>query len=108
MKGIIFNLLEEVVRREYGEDTWDALLEAAQAGGSYTSLGNYPDEELMRLVGAAAARLQQPPDAIVRWFGKNALPLIANLYPRFFEGHTSTRPFLLTLNDIIHTEVRKL
>ena len=30
MKGIVFNLLEEVVRREYGEDTWDSLLEAAK------------------------------------------------------------------------------
>ncbi|MGB6544066.1 MAG: heme NO-binding domain-containing protein, partial [Candidatus Acidiferrales bacterium] len=29
-------------------------------------------------------------------------------YPNFFQNHKSTRPFLLTLNDIIHPEVRKL
>ena len=29
-------------------------------------------------------------------------------YPAFFLGHTDTRSFLLTLNDIIHPEVRKL
>lgn len=108
MKGIIFNLLEELVRREHGEDTWDALLEAAGVEGSYTSLGNYPDEHLLKLVGAASAALRTPPDAIVRWFGRNALPLLAERYPRFFTPHTSVATFLLTLNDIIHTEVRKL
>jgi hypothetical protein len=33
---------------------------------------------------------------------------MAAAYPGFFVAHTSTRPFLLTLNDIIHPEVRKL
>ena len=28
--------------------------------------------------------------------------------PHFFEPHKSTRPFLLALNDVIHSEVRKL
>lgn len=108
MKGIIFNLLEEVVRREHGEDTWDALLESAGLEGSFTSLGNYPDEHLLKLVGAASAALRTPPDAIVRWFGRSALPLLAERYPRFLTPHTSVATFLLTLNDIIHTEVRKL
>ena len=46
MKGIVFNLLEELVRRHHGEDTWDALLEAAGVQGAYTSLGSYDDAEL--------------------------------------------------------------
>lgn len=108
MKGIMFNLLEEIVQREYGEDTWDALLEAAHLDGSYTSLGNYPDEDLMQLVAAASAALTMPSDAILRWFGRHAIPLLAERYPGFFVAPQSTRTFLLTLNDIIHTEVRKL
>jgi heme-NO-binding protein len=108
MKGIVFNLLEECVRREHGEDTWDALLEAAGVDGAYTSLGSYPDEELARLVTAASQALDTPEDDVVRWFGRSALPLLAERYPQFFEPHDSTRPFLLTLNDIIHPEVRKI
>ena len=42
MKGIIFNLVEEAVTAGHGEQTWDAILEAADLGGEYTSLGNYP------------------------------------------------------------------
>lgn len=108
MKGVIFNLLEEIIRREHGEAAWDGLLETARLDGAYTSLGSYPDEHLTALVKAASAALKQPPEAIVRWFGRRALPLLAQRYPRFFEGHRSTLPFLLTLNDVIHTEVRKV
>src|SRR5437773_2399002 len=108
MKGIVFNLLEQVVRQEYGEATWDQLLAAARLDGAYTSLGSYRDEDLYQLVGAAASALGLEPDAVVRWFGRKAMPLLAQKYPKFFEPHRSTRAFVLTLNDIIHPEVRKL
>lgn len=108
MKGIVFNLVEELVSREHGEATWDTLLEAADLDGSYTALGNYPDEDLGKLVAGALAALNKPSDVIIRWFGRNALPLLHRRYPEFFEPHGSARDFLLTLNDIIHPEVRKL
>ena len=108
MKGIIFNLLEEVVRKEYGDDVWEDLLETAQVDGAYTSLGNYPDESMMKLVAAAAKALNTPAAEVTRWFGRKSLPLLAERYPDFFSGHKSARTFLLTLNDVIHTEVRKI
>ena len=108
MKGIIFNVVEEVVTDRYGEDTWDSLLDAAELDGSYTSLGSYPDEDLFRLVGAASEALGMPAGDVVRSLGQGAIPLLADRYPEFFKAHTSTRAFLLTLNDIIHPEVRKL
>lgn len=108
MKGIVFNLLEEVVSREYGEDTWDRLLDMAELDGSYTSLGSYEDGDIAALVRAASMVFELPPDTIVRWFGREAIPLFADLYPQLFAPYTSTRSFLLTLNDIIHPEVRKL
>ena len=108
MKGIIFNLLEEIVGRESGEDAWDALLEAAQLDGVYSSLGSYADADLMKLVQAMAASRKEPPEAVLRFFGARAIPLLAARYPIFFDSHRSTRSFLLTLNDIIHPEVRKL
>ena len=108
MKGIVFNLLEQLVVRDFGDNTWDALLDASSLDGVYTSLGSYPDEDLFKLVGAAAQVLGMPADGVVSWFGRNALPLFADRYPQLFAPHTSTRSFVLTLNDIIHPEVRKL
>jgi hypothetical protein len=108
MKVIVFNLLEEVVRRERGENVWDALLEATSLHGSFTSLGSYADEDFSRLVAAAAAQSGQTPGDVLRWFGRLGMPRLAERYPEFFRSRSSVREFLLTLNDIIHTEVRKL
>ena len=108
MKGIVFNLLEQVVSDEYGAASWDAIVEAAGVDGVYTAVGSYDDAELGRLVGAASTALETDGDVLVRWFGSRALPLLKALYPKFFESHASTRSFVLTLNDVIHPEVRKL
>lgn len=108
MKGIVFNLLEQVVTDEHGEDAWDKVLDAAGLEGVYAAVGSYPDEQFMALVGAACDLLAQEPDDLVRWFGTRAMPLFSARYPSFFEGHTSARSFVLTLNDVIHPEVRKL
>ncbi len=108
MKGVIFNLAEQVVTDGFGADAWDDILEASGLEGAYTSLGSYPDDDLITLVAASAVRLGVDPDVVVRSIGEGAMPILAKRYPEFFAGHTSTRPFLLTLNDIIHPEVRKL
>ena len=108
MKGIIFNLLEEIVRREYSVDTWDAVLEKADVDGAYTSLGSYPDEELSRIVGAVATLFDASPVDMLRITGRRAMPFLVQKYPEFFLRHSGTRSFVLTLNDIIHPEVRKL
>ncbi len=108
MKGVVFNLLEELVRRERGEDGWDSLLAASGVDGAFTSLGSYADTDLVKLVHAIAADSGMSADETLRWFGRQAMPLLAERYPQFFAPHSSTRAFLLTLNDIIHAEVRKL
>lgn len=108
MKGVVFNLLQQVVTDSYGEDVWDDLIDAAGVDGVYTSLGSYSDAEMNALVGAASAKLGLSSQAVLRWFGKSAMPILARHYPAFFEGHTSSKPFVMSVNDIIHVEVRKL
>ena len=82
MKGIIFNLLEDVVVAAHGEDVWDGLLEQADLDGVYTSLGSYADAELMQLVSVAGAALSLPDDEVLRWFGQRAIPGMVNRWPR--------------------------
>ena len=108
MKGVVFNLLEEVVVREHGPDTWDRLLDGAGLDGAYTSLGNYSDEEMRALVTTAAAALGLTNGDVLRWFGVRAMPVLAERYPALFAGHRSARNFILSVNSIIHPEVRKL
>jgi hypothetical protein len=91
MKGIVFNLLEQAVVGKYGETVWDDLLDSAGLSGAYTSLGSYPDEEIEKLVAAASAALKVPPDQVLRWFGREAMPLLAKHYPVFFSPHKTAR-----------------
>lgn len=108
MKGIVFQLLEKVVTTHHGEAVWDTLLLDAKLDGVYTSLGSYDDSQLTALVTAASQRLNLPPADIIRWFGREAMPLLAAAYPAVFAPHRGTRAFVLTLNSIIHPEVRKM
>jgi hypothetical protein len=108
VKGIILNLVEEAIVAEHGDDTWDSLLDASGSDGAYTSLGNYPDDDLERLVNAGADVLEVEPRDLSRHLGQVAIQGLAERYPQYFSPHHATMPFLLTLDDVIHTEVRKL
>ena len=108
MKGIIFNLAEEVVVRDHGDDVWDAVLEDAGLSGSYTSLGSYPDADFMAIVCSAARLLGVDEAFVLRHVAEGAIPLLAQRYPHFFTPHHDALAFVLTLNDIVHPEVRKL
>ncbi|GAC1373776.1 MAG: heme NO-binding domain-containing protein [Aquirhabdus sp.] len=107
MKGIVFNLLEEVVTLHHGSDVWEQILDQADVSGIYTSLGSYPDEEMSRLVKSTANHLAIQSNDVILWFGRNAMPFLAERYPHFFTA-PSTRSFLMSLNSIIHPEVRKI
>lgn len=93
---------------QLGEQAWDALLDRAQVDGAYTSLGNYPDEEFSALLGALRARTGKTAHEALAWFGRLSMHIMAERYPAFFEGHDRLRPFLLSVDDVIHCEVRKL
>ena len=108
VKGIIFNLVEEYVVAEGGEGAWDRLLDDAGLDGGYTSIGTYADEELLRLVTTYAASHDVAPEAAARAIGHHALLGLAARFPRYFTPHAHARDLLLTLNDVIHPEVRKL
>jgi hypothetical protein len=107
MKGIVLNLLEEAIRRHHSEAAWEAVLDDAHLDGAYTSLGNYSDDDFHALIAAGGRMTGQEPAAFLRWFGEHAIEPLSERYPRLF-AQPSTRAFLLTLNSMIHPEVRKL
>ena len=108
MKGVVFNILEEVVVDAHGEDIWDEFLEKAGVNGAYTSLGNYSDDELTTLVETAASATDMTAGEFLRWFGERALPRLRDRYPVLFEDCRSGRSLILSVNSFIHPEVRKL
>lgn len=108
MKGVVFNILEEIVTRNHGLAVWDEAVRRAEVSGAYTSLGSYDDLELMALVKATAAVTDQNEEALLRWFGREKMRYFIVNHPELPAGYQSTRELLLALNKIIHPEVRKL
>lgn len=108
MKGVIFNLLEEVVCHEFGDGFWCDMLDMAGVQGSYTSLGNYPDAEFLNLIASASRLSGLSEREVLRWFGQRALPRLADRYSGMVKQFGSAKEFLLSVNSIIHPEVRKL
>ncbi len=108
MKGIVFNLLEEVVTNAHGAVAWADMIDVSGVSGIYTSLGSYPDAEMVALVDTAANVLHHSSADVLRWFGRSAMPLLATRFEHLFAKHTTTRSFVCSVNAIIHPEVRKL
>ncbi|WP_295657748.1 heme NO-binding domain-containing protein [uncultured Nocardioides sp.] len=108
MRGIIFNMVEDAVTADHGAAAWDEVLTSAGVEGAWTALGCYPSSQLVRVIHAGSERLGIDPDDLTRRLGASALLGLADRYPHYFEPFTSTRPFLLTLNAVIHPEVRKV
>lgn len=108
MKGIVFNLLEAVVVDAHGIDAWEDVLDTTGLDGSYTGVGQYPDDHLGALLDATAHRLGMARPELERWFGVEAFPRLAAAHPSFVADCDGTRRFLLQLDDVVHAEVQKL
>lgn len=108
MKGMVFCLLNEMVEDKFGIEAWDALLDVTGLDGIYVATETYDDAELMSLVKAASDATGIRPNALVKQFGEYMIPNFLESYPMFFEGQANLKSFLLTVDQVIHVEVRKL
>jgi hypothetical protein len=108
MKGVVFNLLEEMVEQEFGMAVWDALLEETGQDGIYVSTESYPDEKLVALVVAAHEKSGIPVNDLVRAFGEFMFPRFYAQNQKFFQSGMTLKEFLLLVDRVIHVEVRKL
>jgi len=110
MKGIIFTELLDFVERHAGSTALEEVLErsALSTGGAYTSVGNYPHEEAVRIVLAASHELGAPAVDLMRQFGRELFSRFFDLYPQFFEAIADAPAFLRGIQTHIHDEVVKL
>lgn len=108
MKGVVFNLLEEMVEQNFGVAVWDELLDATGQDGIFVSTESYPDEMLVALVVAAHEKSGIPINELVRSFGEYTFPKFYEQNKKFFTPGMSLKEFLLLVDRVIHVEVRKL
>jgi hypothetical protein len=76
--------------------------------GIFVGPKNYPDDDLFGLVAMASKVTGAPADSLVRGFGRYLFPKLAELYPVFLKPGMTAKSFLMSVDRIIHVEIRKL
>jgi len=108
MKGVVFDILRDMVEENYGLEGWQAILDKSGSNGIYVSTQSYEDEELMGLVAAASEITGIATGDLVFAFGEFMIPSFYKRFPKFFEDAPNFIKFLVSVDQIIHVEVRKL
>ncbi|MES2802477.1 MAG: heme NO-binding domain-containing protein [Bdellovibrionota bacterium] len=110
MKGIVFNLVEEFISKNWGEDKYEEILALCplHTKEPFVGPGTYPDSDLMVIVGKAADVLGISVSEALRAFGKFMLPQLVGKFPNFITPYKHPKDFLMTIDSVIHVEVRKL
>jgi hypothetical protein len=108
MKGVVFNIVEEVVSAQLSVSAWDGIVRAAAVDGAYTSSGTYADDELTRIVAATAQATGTTSDDVLRFVGLHGFELLADRVPEVMQQMRQWADVLVELDAIIHAEVRKL
>lgn len=108
MKGVIFNVLEELVIETAGMAAWNSILNKTGSDGIYTSGESYSDDELFALVGEICIALDMPAEKVVGIFGEYLFDQLDARHPDFTANASELKSFLISVDTVIHGEVLKL
>jgi hypothetical protein len=110
MQGTIFTVLSEMVIEKLGMTLWDEILLEVKpsSGGSYTAGEQYPDEELISLVVCLSNKTNIPVPNLIESYGEYLFTHLYQSLPSSMQDAPSLRDFLLSVDKIIHKEVRRL
>lgn len=110
MRGIIYTELLDFMEAAQGAAFVEKLIQDVKpaSGGAYTRVGNYPHEEAVALVVAAADKLGAEPEDLMIAYGQNLFLRFLSLYPQYFSDVDDAVTFLKSVDNHIHVEVMKL
>lgn len=110
MKGLVFTEFLEMVERKFSPAMVDDIIDDSDlpSGGAYTAVGTYPHSEMLALVQSLSKETRLPVPALVKIFGQHLFGRFVQLYPSFFRETRDAFDFLDSIENYVHTEVRKL
>lgn len=110
MKGVVFTEFLGLVEQQFSADMVDDIIDDAQLphGGAYTAVGTYPFPEMVALIVALSRRTGLAVPVLIHAFGQHLFGRFFVLYPAFINACDSTIGLVSHIEQVIHTEVRKL
>ena len=110
MKGIIFTELVGFMVSRYGIEFADAVItdSGLENDGAFTSVGNYPSRDALKMVGIAAQLSGAEGAQICEDYGAWLFGRFNVLFPDIMARYSSADPLLMHVGSHIHEEVRVL
>lgn len=110
MKGIVFTEFLDMVESEFGLEVADKVILESEVPnqGSYIAVGTYHHSEMVSLVIKLSENTGIAIPDLLKAFGKYLFGRFVKGFPQFFLGIDSAFKFLLTIENNIHVEVKKL
>jgi hypothetical protein len=107
MHGTIFLELQGYAQARLGADGWSRLLaEARLPPKFYLPIKEYPDEEAMALVAAAARLAGKPEGEILEDFGEFIVPGLLSMYGSLLKKEWRTLDIIQHTEETVHRVVR--
>ena len=107
MHGIIHLELEKFVVRSFGHDAWNKLVDKAQLSGQlYTPAQTYPDQDIVKIVGAAVEMTGKPATELLEAFGEFLVPTYLSVYGALLDSSWRTLDVIEHTEETIHRVVR--
>ena len=110
VKGIIFTELVEFLEARYGIEFADAVITDSdlENDGAFTSVGNYPSQDALTMVGIAAQLSGTEGAQICQDYGSWLFGRFNVLFPDIMARYSSADALLMHVGSHIHEEVRVL
>jgi predicted hydrocarbon binding protein len=107
MHGLVFAQLKRFVVDRDGPERWNEVAAKAGVGSRvYLPDDTYPDEEIMKLVGAAATAASADVQDVLEEFGAYLAPVLLKMYSAQVHPSWKTLDLLLHTEETIHRVVR--
>jgi hypothetical protein len=110
MKGIIFNIAELFIVTNHGEEVFDEIISSCNllTTEPFVGPGTYADEDMLEIIRVSTEKLNVSADTLMQELGRFSFSQLYKRYPNFVTPYDDAKTFLMTVDGIIHVEVRKL
>lgn len=110
MRGVVFTELIEFVEEKLGFEVADQMIEQAKLahGGTFTQGGNYPFEEMVKLLTALSKLTGKSPAELLEIFGEHLFNVLVKIYGKDIKENQSSLDFIDSVEHYVHVEVKKL
>lgn len=107
MYGLVNKAVEQLVKTNFGEDTWLKIAQRANVDPSFIMMKSYPDQVTFDLVAAASEILDTPAEQILEAFGEHWIQFTVDEgYGKTMSLYGDSVSEFLQNMDSLHAQIR--